>query len=335
MGGRRPLPPFGRKFPPSARDLSKRRTEFVRMSPTPADEEKLAGFLSPAFDKAAFRVNRRLPLTFICGGKNSGDTAPLRHQFLNQISCSPRRILPILAERAFPHQLIERNIQKFEEFLGKTADCVLIFAESPGSFAETGMFAALHTIALKTIVINTRREAREISFLNLGPIKLIRRLSRFDCAIDLATAAVTDVDATAIVDAITSTYQTYKTALVFQPEDKFIDLPLRLQLACVQMAVTVLRAASTPLITAVLRDHFGAVEEDSIERFLSLLTSISLLEREDELYFVRDAAPFSDDSLICTTQISMPELRVRALEWHAEKNSHVSTFLREKLGVDI
>src|ERR1700675_915351 len=106
------------------------------MCPTPAEEEKLAGLLSPAFDKQAFRVNRSLPLTFVCGGNNDNGITALRHQFLEKINRVPRKILSVLAERAFPHQQIERNLHEFEEFLGKTADCVLIFVESPGSFAE-------------------------------------------------------------------------------------------------------------------------------------------------------------------------------------------------------
>jgi hypothetical protein len=36
--------------------------------------------------------------------------------------------------------LVERNLQKFEEFLASAAECILVFVESPGSFAETGLF---------------------------------------------------------------------------------------------------------------------------------------------------------------------------------------------------
>jgi hypothetical protein len=83
------------------------------MSPTFAEEAKLAGLLSPAFDKEAFRVNRSLPITFVCGGNNSNGNIALRHQFLEKISKAPRQILSVLAERAYPHQQIVRNLHEF------------------------------------------------------------------------------------------------------------------------------------------------------------------------------------------------------------------------------
>src|SRR5580700_3595393 len=149
------------------------------MDDTPALNANPTGFLSPAFKQDAFRVDRSWPIVFVCGGTNSNGKTALRHQFLDAIEKSPRPIVPVLAENSFPHQLIERNLQRFEEFLATAANCVLIFVESAGSFAETGLFAALPSIVKKTFVINTRKEANAKSFLNLGPIKLIRKSSDF------------------------------------------------------------------------------------------------------------------------------------------------------------
>ena len=298
----------------------------------PAQEENLAGILSPAFGKAAFRVDRSRPLTFICGGNN--DDA-LRHQFLERVTGPPRRILPVLAERAYPHQLIERNLQSFEEFLANTADCVLIFVESPGSFAETGLFAGTDEVIKKTFVINTREESGKKSFLNLGPIKLIRKASQYDAVVDIANNVVTAVDANLIVEGILSTYPQYQTARVFHPLIKFTDHELRLRLACVHMAVTLMWAGSASLVTSVLRKHFRAVNEEEVERFLALLTSIGLLQRMDEIYFNPSRRGFTEDALIYSADFSVDNVRAQALEWQTENNSHVATFLREKRGVDI
>ncbi len=168
------------------------------MPPTPA-ERRLAGLLSPAFKKQAFRVDRRRPLTFICGGNNHNGVPALRLQFLAHLAGSAPPILAVLAEKAFPHQLIERNLQRFEEFLASAANCVLIFVESPGSFAETGLFAALPKVIRKTLVVNTRGESRENSFLNLGPIKLIRKESLFDNVFYLEGQILTPQDAQKLI----------------------------------------------------------------------------------------------------------------------------------------
>lgn len=298
-------------------------------------ELRLARLLSPAFKKQAFRVDRSRPLTFICGGRDHNGVPPLRLQFLAHLAGSKAPILPLLAEKAFPHQLIERNLQVFETFLASAADCVLIFVESPGSFAETGLFAALRKIRDKTFVVNTRdHSSQEDSFLNLGPIKLIRRKSLFDAVFDLDAKAVTPLEAQQIITRILSTYPKYRNALVFHP-NKFTELELRLQLASVHVAVTLLWAGSASLVTSVLRQHFSDVKREEVERILSLLTSIEVLQRRDEIYFNPNAEAFKGDTLICATDFLVDEVKAQILDWQRNNNSQVAVFLREQRGIDI
>jgi hypothetical protein len=301
---------------------------------SPAEQE-LAGFLKPAFNQEAFRVDRRRPFTFICGGNDQDGISALRQQFLAHLRASTSPILPVLAEKAFPHQLVERNLQEFESYLASAADCVLIFVESPGSFAETGLFAALKKVRKKTFIINTRDESMKDSFLNLGPIKLIHRKSNFDRVHCLDKKEVTLQDAKDIVQFILKNCTKYKHALVFQPKDKFTELEVRLQLACVHMAVTLLRAGTASLTTAILREHFGNVDSLTVERCLSLLTGIDALGRQDELYFNPNPQAFMDDALICSTNFSVDEVRAKTLGWQAKNNGQVAVFLREQRGIDI
>ncbi len=300
-----------------------------------APEENPTGFLSPAFREDAFRVDRAWPIVFVCGGTNSDGKTALRNQFLNAINEQPRRIVTILAENSFPHQLVERNLQKFEEFLASAANCVLIFVESAGSFAETGLFAALPLIVKKTLVINTREKAGARSFLNLGPIKLIRRLTNFDTIVDLEKEIVTSDDANRIVDVILDIYPKYENDLVFHPKRKFSELELRLQLACVHITVILLRAASAPLVTSVLRDHFKAVDNEIVERLLPLLTSMGVLKRSDELFFDPGDEVFSGDRLIHSVSFPLANVTAKALEWQATNNPQARAFLRDKKGLDI
>jgi hypothetical protein len=298
-------------------------------------EQRLATFLSPAFKKEAFRVDRSRPLTFVCGGNDHNGVSALRLQFLAHLAGSAPPILPVLAEKAFPHQLIERNLQRFEEFLASAADCVLIFVESPGSFAETGLFAGLPAVMEKTFVVNTRNESHENSFLTLGPIKLIRKESLFDDVFELEGEVVTAQEAQGIVNTIIKTLPRYENALVFHPTHKFTELEVRLQLACVQMTVALLWAGSARLITSILREHFKAVETETIERFLSLLTSIDALGRQDELYFYPKAEAFKDDVLICSAHFSVEGVKAQSLGWQVKNNSQVAVFLREQRKIDI
>jgi hypothetical protein len=125
----------------------------------------------------------------------------MRRQFLKHMGKSTPSILPVLAEDAFPHQLIERDLKYFEGFLALAADCVVIFVESVGSYAETGLFSAFdRRVVNKTLIVNTRERSDKPSFLNLGPIRLISRRSMFQEAILLRRRTVSKVDARRIAD---------------------------------------------------------------------------------------------------------------------------------------
>lgn len=259
-------------------------------------EDSLARLLKPAYKKAAFRVNWSRPIVFVCGGKSS--TKTLRHQFLGHIPKRSPRVLAVLAEQAFPHQLVERNIQEFEASIAKAADCVLIFAESVGSFAETGLFSALPNIASKTLVVNMKKNSRADSFLNKGPIKLIARRSKFEDVVILNRKKVTRANANEIVGRITATLPPLDNALVFHPTTKFGELDLRLQLGCVYLVVRVVQVGSSNLFTSILRTYFRAVPSEHIERYLSILVSLRLICREDDLYYNLDPLTFQNDLLI-------------------------------------
>jgi hypothetical protein len=294
--------------------------------PVQTPEESLAGLLGPAYEKAAFRVNRGRPLVFVCGGNSSNRT--LRHQFLRHIPKRSLPVLPVLAERAFPHQLIERNIQNFEASIAQAADCVLIFVESVGSFAETGLFSALPAIREKTLVVNTRKESRANSFLNKGPIKLIGKKSKFEEVFILDKKKVSRTNTKKIVGRITASLPKYENSLVFHPEEKFSELNLRLQLACVYIAVRLVQAGSLDLFTSVLRVQFKAVDKEHVERYLAILVSLELIKRQDDLYYSLHPPTFQNDPLVSRTDFDATQMRARILEWHSTNSSQTATFLR-------
>ena len=77
------------------------------------------------------------------------------------------------------------------------------------------------------------------------------------------------------------------------------------------------------------------MDREIVERLLSLLTGINLLQRTDELYFNPRADGLKDDELISSAAFATENVRARSLEWQAENNSQAATFLREKLGIEI
>ena len=67
------------------------------------------------------------------------------------------------------------NLLNLENELAQNVDLLIIPLESVGTIAELGAFASFPTIRGKIIVINDTGHKRTQSFVNLGPIKLIKQ----------------------------------------------------------------------------------------------------------------------------------------------------------------
>jgi hypothetical protein len=125
---------------------------------------------------------RRQPFfVFVCGGKMGNGEPSLRQQFIQWAEHQLPNFICLLAEDAIKDNFVAGSrrfidLARFESVIASIADCVLIFPESPGSFAETGFFSGSRNIRTKTLVINPNTEQSD-SFLNLGPIHTIDRFS--------------------------------------------------------------------------------------------------------------------------------------------------------------
>ncbi|SRR6266567_2678710 len=118
---------------------------------------------------------------FVCGGQLGQVQPSLRQQFIQWAEHQLPNFVCLLAEDALKDGFVAGrrkfiNLARFESVIADIADCVLIFPESPGSFAETGFFSNSRNVRDKTLVINPTNKQRD-SFLNLGPIHTINRFS--------------------------------------------------------------------------------------------------------------------------------------------------------------
>jgi hypothetical protein len=119
---------------------------------------------------------------FLCGGTEpAGSTvvSVVRPAFQRYVLENRPKLKPhiILAE-----DLVDgyadvgqfQDLLHLEERLAELAATILVFAESSGSIAELGAFAAIESIGKKTIAVVERRYSDAHSFINDGPL---RRLS--------------------------------------------------------------------------------------------------------------------------------------------------------------
>ena len=132
-------------------------------------------------------ISARRSLLFVCGGM---DRDCMRSRFLEFAKEGLPNCHIFLAEKALkalvpgdgigPHDLAE-----IEEFIGLIADAIVLFPESPGSYAELGYFSKTPELARKSLVISDYALQGQDSFIALGPIHLIDASSVYKPSIQL------------------------------------------------------------------------------------------------------------------------------------------------------
>lgn len=112
---------------------------------------------------------------FLCGADLS-DNKTGRHKMAKLFKKYPRY------ELLYPEDLFDdlmagqgqHSLLILENILADSVDSIVLFPESPGSFAELGAFANNQRLASKLICVGQKKYAKKKSFINYGPVRLIK-----------------------------------------------------------------------------------------------------------------------------------------------------------------
>jgi hypothetical protein len=112
---------------------------------------------------------------FLCGGEvlNSQNA---RSKMADIFSKYPRYEL-LYPEDLFDDLLAgqgQHSLLKLESILAECVDSIVLFPESPGSFAELGAFSNNKNLARKMVVVGNKKFKNDKSFINYGPNRLIK-----------------------------------------------------------------------------------------------------------------------------------------------------------------
>ncbi|KAB7739266.1 hypothetical protein F2P47_12555 [Parvibaculum sedimenti] len=154
---------------------------------TQTSSKELLKRVAQQFTNGNTFVQRNSHIVFVCGGSAAKDMRP---RFLSYATEELPHLRTFLAEVAQKDYITHpepafHNIAEFEDIIGEVSDCVVLFPESPGSYAELGYFAKNEELRKKLLVVNRTDLQGQDSFIALGPIELIDRHSNFRPAIQL------------------------------------------------------------------------------------------------------------------------------------------------------
>lgn len=127
-------------------------------------------------DELFFPVNQSKTTIFLCGAdiKNNKTARARMAGILKENS----RFSLLYPEDIFDDLLAGQghySLLELENILADSVDCIIIFPESPGSFAEVGAFSNNEKLAKKMIVLSNKKYKYDKSFLNYGPYRLIKK----------------------------------------------------------------------------------------------------------------------------------------------------------------
>ena len=216
---------------------------------------------------------------FVCGGDKNRDNA--RSRFLAYAKTRLAEYNILLAEAAGEDFLSEPglrsiNLAKFEAVLAELADCLVIFPESPGSFAEMGFFASKPRLLRKTVAINPIAYQAQGSFLLRGPLALVNRESAFSATLystgnDNSTY---DQVATVLRDNLKTKRRTHLSA------HQWWGFSLKERLFIVFEILRLLRIVHTATLDNVVKAIFGGyVNKKDLSHVVSVLVSTGLTRR--------------------------------------------------------
>lgn len=273
--------------------------------------EKLRAF----FSRGDLFFSRDAHLCFVCGA--SGETLPesgarsLRSLFIEHAQTrADSKLVCVRAETAATEllrQLDERgqNISHFERTIAEAVDSILIFPESPGSFAELGYFSAYDSLAKKTLVA-IREEHQGNSFINLGPVHAIAKISQF-APIPFVLAEANDDRMRQIAEKLLGESlrkRSYRERFEFKT---WKDFDSQHQLSILDELIDVFGATTEVDLRHCVHFCFGAYDISTIRLQISILVATGRVARNDDgdIFAKERRTPFVDCVLDAKTELRL------------------------------
>jgi hypothetical protein len=208
----------------------------------------------------------------------------MRASFLAWVEGNEPKIVCVRAENAVTdllRQVDERRASKdlavIEETIATTVDSLLIFPESPGSFAELGLFSANEAISQKMLVAVAHKYQGD-SFIILGPIKKINARSSFT-PLPIVVSDDADGSFNQIRTRLLGEGQKAASYAKRYSHAEWKNYSSREQLAIIDKIIDLVGALTEEDLFDLINKTFGKYEKSDIRLLVALLTTMGRVIR--------------------------------------------------------
>ena len=257
--------------------------------------KELLGRVAQPFRAEDTFIVRDSNMVFVCGGPMG--RAAMREKFLTYSKTELTHLRIFLAEIAqkdyVQHPDPEfHNVAEFEDIMAEVSACVIIFPESPGSFAELGYFSKSEKLRKKMLIVNNENLQGQDSFVALGPIQLVDKYSIFRPTIQLSYSD--DPNFGLIKERLDKRFHTKNRQRL--NAKKYRDLTTQKKLFSLFEIVRMFQALPGDSVEHAFRSIWGNAKRTELHRLLSILVAADYVRRiGDEItYFCinRASHPF-------------------------------------------
>ncbi len=232
----------------------------------------------------------------MCGG-NKCDPKTKRSEFLKYLETNPVGVRMLLAEDAQKDLLshddgeIPYNIIEFEHLIANITDCILLFPESPGSYAELGYFSHSETISRKLLVAADMSKQGKDSFLMLGPFALVQQWSHFPSIIQMDYSNPT-MGFQQVVDRVKSRFTSTNRKKFILPT--YFETTFQQKFYLISAIFCIYRCLTLSDLEYAFKSLMGKAKREELKKITSILVSIGHLRRytgNRELFIYRGSSP--------------------------------------------
>lgn len=251
------------------------------------DGARVLSLIRAQFSESRLFARSDRHIVFVCGGDTK--QVNVRSRFLEYAGIHLPHIRILLAEDAYRDLIAGArqqfvNLAVFEDLLADISDCVVLFPESPGSFAELGFFAASPRIASKVLTVNHNQFQADESFVNLGPIAIINEASSYRPTLHVDHGTPDFEFVKKRLDRFNST----KRRITF-PHQTFESYVRIQRFFAVFETIRLLRVIHAATLPYALKAIFGGdVPHEEVKSLVSILVAAKYLVRtgEDSRYLI-------------------------------------------------
>ena len=267
-------------------------------------------------------------LVFTCGARPNDSRPGGRDRLMSYAKKHLTKYNFFIAEKFFEicQNKKSKDLLSLEDQLTKFCDCIIIVLESESAYSELGAFAINSKLARKLLIVNDKEFISSKSFISLGPLAKVDRISIFKPTIYTNIKSILTImpEVESRLERIT---KQRKVRINIRNIDEFSKLPPKTKMVFILDLLSLLHPITHQELIIILKEIYGDYNFD-INVETGLLIALGLVDKIDN-YYVRVSGDYG--RFIVFYGINEISLRANIINHYHKYSRYRSHILKNKI----